>query len=290
MPSTSIRHAPFGANASFDFGPPGAPAGFSIPADVIPAQNVYVGCRSSDREPWSLLPFFPATVDGPRPLPSGRFGRFFALAGDKWMIGPLVFKLCTPLPADVTADECFVHAPVVCGYLEYDNSHSDDTAELIFGVSGNAARLSGHGLTGFQFENSHGCATAHSEEEKVVIDDQIFGANIGEATAFAFHVPPHSKRIYPLVIGFFRSGFYSTQFLRDLVSVLDYGLGAHSRYVALANAQDAEFMRSNLSFETKNEIARDVRQWLAQTRRRLDEEPIDLSQLRQFRQQLVATR
>ena len=96
MVPPATPHAPFGANASFDFGPPGAPAGFALPAGTAVGQNVFVGCRSSAREPWSLLPFFTPTADGPQPLPKGRFGRFLAWAGDKWMIGPLVFKLCTP--------------------------------------------------------------------------------------------------------------------------------------------------------------------------------------------------
>ncbi len=131
MNVTATSHAPLGAGASFDFGPPGTPAGFRLPGDIRSPHDVYIGCRAAPADAWSLLPFYTPRADVPSPLAKGRFGRFLAVAGDKWMIGPLVFKLCTPFALDRQADdEIFRYAPVVCGYLEYDNSHGEHTAEF----------------------------------------------------------------------------------------------------------------------------------------------------------------
>ncbi len=275
-------HAPLGANASFDFGPPDAPAGFALPASVARTANVYVGCRPSAAEPWSLLPFFAPVAGGPPPLPKGRFGRFFAWAGDKWMIGPLVFKLCTPFDPAATGDEAFAYAPVVCGYFEYDNTHSADAAELVFGLGGRGAKLAVAGTVGFAFRGPLGFATASSPEVSLRRDAAIFGADIGPAEALHFVVPPHARRIYPLVLGFRQAGFFYSTFFADLPSVLAYGLAHHARFLALADARDAEFMRSTLDFATKNQLAHDTRVWLAQTRRLSGAAPVDLTGLRDF--------
>lgn len=285
--SDSVRHAPFAAHASFDFGPPGAPAGFAMPASTVPAQNLFVGCRSAKSDPWSLLPFFTPFDHGPQPLPNGRFGRFLALAGDKWMIGPLVFKVCTPFSPSRDDDECFLYAPVVCGILEYDNTHSDETAEVLFGLSGEAQTLIEDNLAGFASGIAQGYATIASNEVQAQRDAGIFGVQMGAATALHFRVPPHAKRIYPLVLGFHQPEFYAARFLPDLVSILKYGLSHHARYLAMAEARDAEFLRSPLPLDQKARLARELREWLAGTRRLASEPEIDLEPMQRIHRLLT---
>ncbi|HVU24347.1 MAG TPA: glycoside hydrolase family 52 protein [Opitutus sp.] len=272
---TRTAHAPLGAHASFDFGPPGEPAGFALPADTAPAQDVFVGCRPDPGAPWSLLPFFQPVPRGPAPLPKGRFGRFLAWAGDKWMIGPLVFKLCTPFLLERDEDERFRYAPVVCGYLEYDNTHCADAAELIFGLGAAGEPVSDPALAGFQLADTHGFATAADSEVSLRGGSQVFGVELGPAAVVHFTVPPHAKRIYPLVLGFFQPGFHHTRDFAGLGAVLAHGVAAHPRYVAASDARDAAFMRSPATPDVKARVALETRAWLAATRRLAGEAEID---------------
>lgn len=280
---SATPHAPLGANASFNFGPAGAPAGFALPATAPAAQNVLVGCRPSQREPWALLPFYASPAGCPAPLPRGRYGRFLGWAGDKWMIGPLVFKLATPFSPTIDSEsEKIRHAPVVCGYLEYDNTHSADPAELVFALDGGATPLNAAGLAGFSFGSTHGFATAASGEVEQRFGSAVFDADFPGLTALHFSVPPHSKRIFPLVLGFFQSGFHYQNWFENLSAVLAHGLAEHASYLAIADARDAEFMRSALSFDAKTRVALATRAWLAQSRRRAGEPEVDLSELREL--------
>lgn len=278
-------HAPLGAAASFDFGPPGEPAGFRLASSPLSPQDVYVGCRPSAREPWSLLPFFTPRSGGPAPLPKGRFGRFIALSGDKWMIGPLVFKLCTPFETPAPSDEKLAYAPVVCGYLEYDNTHGTDTAELIFGLGSDSLDLRPAPTpgVGFILGDRFGFVTAATEEVTARRDAALFGAEVGPAAGLHFVVPPHSKRIFPLVLGFHTSGFHYGRDFNDLAAVLAYGVAEHARFIALSDARDAEFMRSTRPFDQRNQVAAAARSWLADSRRLAGEPPLDLSPLAAWR-------
>ncbi|HWA85524.1 MAG TPA: glycoside hydrolase family 52 protein [Opitutus sp.] len=288
MASSRLSHSPLGANASFDFGPPGELAGFAVPTGHPPSQDVYVGCRADPDASWNLLPCFNPSPGGPPPLPKGRYGRFLAWAGDKWMIGPLVFKLCTPFFLKPDDDDRFRYAPVVCGYLEYDNTHSPASAELVFGVSGAGEPINGPSLAGFGFAGSHGFATTASSEVSLRRDHELFGAKIGRASAFHFVVPPHSKRIHPLVFGFFQPGFHYTHHFADLDDVLAYGVSAHSRYLAASDARDAEFMRSSAAPDCKTRVATETRAWLAASRRLAGDPEVDLTPLRSLHASLTA--
>lgn len=281
--SSPTPHAPLGANVSFNFGPPGAAAGFALPSSASVAENVYVGCRHSAAEPWALLPFFASSAGGPPPLPKGRFGRFLAWAGDKWMIGPLVFKLCTPFESGAApSDETFAYAPVVCGYLEYDNTHSSEAVELVFGVGTAGSTVESTDAVGFAFNGTCGFATAPSAEVTLRRGTAVFSAEIGAASALHFAVPPHAKRIYPLVLGFYQPGFFYSTHFADLAAVLRFGLAQHARYLALADARDADFMRSTADFAAKGRIAHDTRVWLAQSRRAAETPPVDPAGLREL--------
>lgn len=279
--SASTPHAPLGANASLSLGPVGSPRGFSLSGEPAPNQDVFIGCRPTSSDSWSLLPFFAPPSGGPQPLPKGRYGRFLASAGDKWMIGPLVFKLCTPFPLSASNDEDrFWYAPVVCGILEYDNSHSAEPAELIFGFGGIATALSAEKLVGFGAGTSHGFATENSSEVQLRQNSALFGSEIGPASALHFSVPPKSRRIYPLVFAFYQPNFFYTQLYPDLSGVLNFGLANHARYLERSDALDAEFMRSELPFAEKTALSHRLREWLLTTRRARDGGPIDFEPAR----------
>ena len=282
MSIESLPHSPLGAGATFYFGPPGAPAGFSANGSPFVAQDIFVGCKHDENAAWSLLPAFAGRPGTLEPLPRGRYGRFLAWAGDKWMIGPLVFKLCTPFPLEQIDDQPFSYAPLVCGYLEYDNSHSGATAELIFGIGAHATLFGSAGVRGWQFGSSCGFATAATEEVRVIQGRDAFDLDIAPLSAFKFTVPPHTRRIFPLVLAWHANELYASRFFADVQSVLAYGLKKHERYIALSDQRDTEFMRSSVSFEEKAQLARETRTWLASTHRRVGDPEIEWSSLQQI--------
>jgi hypothetical protein len=198
------------------------------------------------------------------------------------MIGPLVFKLCTPFALEETDDQPFAYAPLVCGYLEYDNSHSGATAELIFGMGAHATPFDSMGARGWQFDSSCGFATEATNEVHVVEGRYALSLDIGPLSALKFIVPPHGKRLFPLVLAWHAYDLYARRWFPDLPSVLEYGLKNHERYIALSDQRDAEFMRSSASFDEKSRLARDTRTWLAATHRRVGDPAIDLSPLEQI--------
>jgi hypothetical protein len=275
-------HAPLGAAVTFSFGLSGRPAELAFTdTGTEEDHDLFVGCRHSPQAPWSLLPFFADAPNRPTALPKGRFGRFLGWASDKWMIGPLVFKLCTPFdPNPATTDDAFRYAPVLCGYLEYDNTHGDDSVDVIFGIGGSAAPIQSNVIVGFAFDETFGFATAPTSELDVRSGGAIFGSETGPATACVFTIPPREKRIYPLVLGFFRRDFHHALLFTDLPAVLAHGLAQHARYLAVSDARDTELMRTAQNLEARAQTAESVRAWLAQSRRRLSEPELDLSDLR----------
>jgi len=282
VPSAPLTpHAPFAAAASLDFGAPGERAVISLAGEPPAPRDFWVGCRHGPDAPWSLLPFFHAAPGGPAPLPKGRYGRFLGWAGDMWMIGPLVFKLCTPFdPRPEPDDDRLRHAPVLCGYLEYDNTHGDDPVELAFGFGGAFEPLVVDGGTAFGLDGAFGFATAVTDGVETRRDAAIFDADLGPAAALHFSVPPRAKRVHPLALGFYRTGYhYSAQFA-GLADVLAHGLANHAHPLAVAEARDAEFMRSALTLPARAEAAHAVRVWLAQTVRRAGDPEVDLGGLR----------
>lgn len=291
MSLSPLPHSPLGAGATFNFGPPGAPAGFSAPGGSFAPQDVYVGCKHDENAAWSLLPAFSNRPGKIEALPRGRYGRFLAWAGDKWMIGPLVFKLCTPfeLGVDAANEETFHYAPLVCGYLEYDNSHSSGTAELILGIGANGTLLDSTEVRGWQLNSHCGFATNVADEARVVHGRDAFNSDVGPLSGLKFAVPPHSKRIFPFVLAWYAAELYASRWFTDVRSVLAYGLENHERYVALSDQRDAEFMRSSVSLEDKAQLARETRMWLASTHRRASDPQIDLSPLQHIAAQFVAS-
>jgi hypothetical protein len=278
---SATPHAPLGAAASLDFSLPGEPAVISISGEPPQPRDFFVGCRHGPAEPWSLLPFFAAGQGKPAALPKGRYGRFLGWAGDKWMIGPLVFKLGTPFAPQPSANEArLLETPVLSGYLEYDNTHSDDAVELVLGFGGEIASLALDDGPGFALSEATGLAVARGEGLERRRGAAIFGTDSGPAEAFVVAVAPRTKRVVPFVIGFHRAGFHHATLFADLAAVLNAGLAEHAQLLAIAEARDAEFMRCALALPARAEAAHAVRAWLAQTSRRAGEPPVDLAGLR----------
>jgi hypothetical protein len=194
------------------------------------------------------------------------------------MIGPLVFKVCTPFPLDVASVAAeSAYAPVVCGYLEYDNTHSTDSAELVFGVGRFANVFTTPSSLGIEVSENVGFATLPSAEAKLVREDQLFDGTSEAATALLFSVPAHEKRIFPLVVGFYQSGYFYTESHDSLNAVLDFGLQQHATYVETSDRLDGEFMRSALGFVEKQKLTDELRAWLANSRRLLNDPPVDVA-------------
>lgn len=205
------------------------------------------------------------------------------------MIGPLVLKLCSPFEiSNAVQDERFWYAPVVCGYLEYDNSHNDETAEVVFGVSGEAPARGANSASGFDFDGTHGFATASTAEVRAARTGDVVSSDAGPVSALLFTVPAASKRIFPLVLGFFHPGFFYTELFSGLRDVLDFGLLNHAQYLACADALDAEFMRSQAPFDQKTSGAHALRSWLATSRRLAGQPALDVDPLRALWRSLVA--
>lgn len=294
MDSFHTQHAPFGAFASFTLGLVGGQGGFGHALAGPAKQNVYVGVRQAPTLPWRMLPFFTP----PRSLAADylataqdtaatrasdfeilhppKYGRSLGWASDRWLIGPLVFKLCTPfekVPDPATMDRATARlhlAPVVCGFLEYDNTHSDEPVELLFGLGapdGPWRPLEGDGVAarGFAFGRTFAYATAPSPEVtarqafspfRTEYRDETGGHRLGNESALLFTVPAKQKRTYPLVFAFFNEGkittglsceYLYTRHFADLEDALAHGFAHHAHYVELANRRDAELFASKLS-------------------------------------------
>ena len=273
-------HAPFAAGADFAFGP-GAAAEIKNGATSAPF-DFWVGCRHAPDTPWSLLPFYRAEAGRPEPLMKGRYGRFLGWSGDKWMIGPLVFKLCTPFDpaASATDDERFLHAPVLCGYLEYDNTHSDDAVELVLGLGGDFRPLDAGGSLGFAHASGFAIATPAVDSARLHRDLSVIGASAESAGLIHFAVAPRTKEVRPLVVAFHHAAFHYATLFPSLAESVRYGLAGHARYLAISEARDAEFMRSPLLLAARATAANEIRQWLASTERKVGEPPVDLAPMR----------
>lgn len=300
--SYHTQHAPLGAFASFTIGLVDSPGGFGQSLRGPARQNVYAGYRVGTGR-WNLLPFFkptashvsaytgeagaaaaPAHAPGaPEELHSLRpqdYTRRLSWASDTWQADCFHFGLRSPFSQIreastlSPADARFHFAPVVCGFLEYDNSNGAEVVELLFGLSEPDGQL--HpldepppGLTGFAGGTSFGFATSPSPLVALRQSFSLFAPNpqdhrglhlLGTEAALVFTVPPGEKRIFPLVLGFYQPGVVTTglttsyaysQWFDSLEAVLRHGLDQHARYTELARVRDAELAASRLNEDQK---------------------------------------
>jgi hypothetical protein len=155
--SYHTQHAPFGAFASFTVGLVDAPGGFGQSLGGPAKQNVYVGFRGASHAQWQFLPFLtpprskaadytgevvahtPTDYHALRPAD---YERTLGWASDTWRADNARFGFSLLSPFDTVPDPVklrpaaarFHLAPLVCGWIEYDNRAGTAPVELMFGI------------------------------------------------------------------------------------------------------------------------------------------------------------
>jgi xylan 1,4-beta-xylosidase len=315
QPSFHTQHAPFGAFASFSIGLVGSPGGFGQSLRGAGHQNVYVGYRTGDAPDalWQMLPFFrpPQSNEGAftgadpgnSVAPTGftmlepsAYERTLGWASDTWRAGSgrFGFSLLSPFapiadPARMSrAAARFALAPVVTGWIEFDNRTGKTPVELMFGI-GELDRLqrpvadAGLDLPGFAVGPDFGYATARSAAVGQRLGFDVFAPKfrdyrglhvIGGESALTFKVPAGLKKRFPLVLAFFQgaavttgisAGYAYAQFFENLEDVLEHGLANRARYESIAARRDRELASSGLDADQQFLLAQAAHSYLGST-------------------------
>jgi hypothetical protein len=314
VPSESYhtQHSPFGAFASFTLGLVDSPGGFGHALRGPARQNLYIGFRASTKTDWNLLPYFtppksnetafigeaavPQAPKNYRSLRPGDYDRHLGWASDTWRAGDdrFTFSLLTPFsripdPAKLRGEEArFFLAPLVCGFIEYDNRQGKTPAELIFGVGEPDLGLhplsdDASPLAGFSCGTDFGYATKPGKNVELRQGFDVFTPKfrdyrgllvIGGETALVFTVPAGQKKRFPLALGFYNAGtittglassYAYTNHFADLRDALAHGLQHHARYTRLARDRDAELDRSRLDADQRFLLAQSTHSYLGNT-------------------------
>lgn len=315
MPSPSapesyhVQHSPFGAFASFTIGLVDSPGGFGQSLRGPAKQNIYIGYRTPARAEWQLLPFLtpPQSQEGaftgdttvvqpPRGFHALRpadYARTLGWASDTWRADEarFGFSLLSPFgevpdPAKLKRAGARFHlAPVITGWIEYDNRTGTAPVELIFGVGNGDDTLRPLGdtapaLVGFAGGGRFGYATKPGRDIELrqgfdILAPKFFDYRrlhvIAGETALVFTVPAGRRKRFPLVLGFYAAGpittgltagYAYTRVFRDLEDVLGHGVAEYRRYEKLAAQRDRELARSKLDADQKFLIAQATHSYL----------------------------
>jgi hypothetical protein len=300
--SFHTQHSPFGAFASFTVGLVDAPGGFGHALRGPACQNIYVGYRTAARSEWQLLPFLcpPQSQEGaftgditvvqpPRGFQSIRpseYERTLGWASDTWRADQQRFGFSlqsafgeVPEPNRLTKTTGRFHlAPLIIGWIEYDNRKGRSPVDLIFGV-GNAEDTlrpltdTDPNLLGFAGGTAFGYATTPARGVAMrqgfdVLEPKFADYRgllvIAGETALTFTIPAGRKKRFPLVLGFYNGGpittgltahYAYTRYFRDLEDVLSHGLEHYARYARLADTRDRELAASRLDADQQFLIA-----------------------------------
>ncbi|MFZ5495646.1 MAG: glycoside hydrolase family 52 protein [Verrucomicrobiota bacterium] len=310
--SYHTQHSPFGAFASFTAGLVDAPGGFGQSLRGPARQNLYIGYRTVTANRWRLLPFLTppksqegaftgdATVVQPPhgfdALRPADYRRTLGWASDTWRAdaGRFGFSLLSPFgkvpdPAKMARSAARFHlAPLVTGWIEYDNRAGAAPVELIFGVGNCEDTLRPLGdtcaeLAGFADGGRFGYATKPGKGVALkqgfdILNPKFFDYRglhvIAGETALVFTVPAGRRKRFPLVLGFYAAGpvttgitagYAYTRVFADLEDVLVHGLQEYQRYAQLAARRDRELARSRLSADQKFLIAQATHSYLGST-------------------------
>lgn len=309
--SYHTQHAPFGAFASFTVGLVDAPGGFGQSLGGPAKQNVYVGFRGASHAQWQFLPFLtpprskaadytgevvahtPTDYHALRPAD---YERTLGWASDTWRADNARFGFSLLSPFDTVPDPVklrpaaarFHLAPLVCGWIEYDNRAGTAPVELMFGIGDSTRPLrplsdTTAALAGFAGGTEFGYATQPARGIELrqgfsVLDPEFRDYRglhvIGGETALVFTVPPRRRKRFPLVLGFYAAGtittglsasFAYTRVFRDLEHVLAHGIAEHARYARLAAQRDRELARSRLDADQRFLLAQATHSYLGNT-------------------------
>jgi hypothetical protein len=307
--SYHTQHSPFGAFASFTVGLVDSPGGFGQSLRGPAKQNVYVGFRGPAHQEWQLLPFLtpPKSQEGaftgdttvvqpPRgfnALHPADYERTLGWASDTWRADAsrFGFSLLSPFdkvpdPAKMSKSTARFHlAPVVTGWIEYDNRAGKAPVELIFGIGNGDDTLrpltdTSKSLLGFAGGTAFGYATSPARGIAMRQGFDVLAPKfkdyrgllvIAGETALVFTVPAGQRKRFPLALGFYAAGtittglsstFAYTRVFRDLEDVLTHGLTEHARYTKLAAQRDRELAKSRLDADQKFLIAQATHSYL----------------------------
>ncbi len=308
--SYHTQHSPFGAFASFSIGLVDSPGGFGQSLPRPSRQNVYVGFRAAGAGEWQLLPFLtpPKSAEGNftgeinaantthqfRSIRPADYQRTLGWASDTWRADAARFGFAllspfgeVPDPARMKRPEARFHlAPVIAGWIEYDNRAGAAPVELIFGVGSSGEETfrplddADAGLAGFASGTRFGYTTKPGRDVSLrqgfsVLDPKHRDWRgllvIAGETALVFTVPAGTRKRFPLVLGFYAGGpattgltatYAYTRVFRDLEDVLRHGLATFARYERLAAARDRELARSRLSADQRFLVAQATHSYL----------------------------
>jgi hypothetical protein len=310
--SYHVQHSPFGAFASFTLGLVDSPGGFGQSLRGPARQNLYIGYRTAAASEWQLLPFLTppksqeaaftgdATVVQPprgfRSLRPANYQRTLARASDTWRADGSRFGFSllspfgpTPDPAKMKRAAARFHlAPVIMGWIEYDNRAGTAPVELIFGVGNGDDTLRPLGdtspkLAGFANAGRFGYATKAGRGVTLkqgfdILNPKFFDYRglhvIAGETALFFTVPAGQRKRFPLVLGFYAAGpvttgirttYAYTRVFRDLEDALLHGLAEYRRYEKLAAQRDRELSRSRLDADQQFLLAQATHSYLGST-------------------------
>lgn len=307
--SYHTQHAPFGAFASFTVGLVDAPGGFGQSLRGPASQNVYVGFRAGSNDQWHLLPFFKpphsdesaytgeaATAQGPNgyvALRPADYERTLGWASDTWRADGqrFGFSLLSPFtqvpdPARLKKADARLHlAPLVCGWIEYDNRQNGTAAELIFGLGEPSRPLrpladTHADLVGFGVGTEYGLITGAKRGVELRQGFDVFAPKfrdyrglhvIGGEAALVFTVPARQRKRFPLVLGFYaggavtsgiRASYAYSRVFADLEDVLAHGLEHFAYYEKLAAKRDHELAATKLNADQQYLVAQSTHSYL----------------------------
>lgn len=308
-PSYHTQHSPFGAFASFTIGLVDSPGGFGHALRAPAKQNVYVGFRRPDQEQWQLLPFLTppqsqeaaftgdaTVVQPPRGFDALRpsdYVRTLGWASDTWRADESRFGFSLLSPFDKLPDPRklakaaarFHLAPLVTGWIEYDNRAGKAPVELVFGIGNGDDTLrpltdSSDRLLGFAGGTAYGYATPPARDVAMRQGFDILAPKfhdyrglhvIAGESALVFTIPAGRRKRFPLVLGFYTEGtvttglqtsYAYTRVFRGLEDVLVHGLATYDRYAKLAALRDRELAKSNLDDDQRFLLAQATHSYL----------------------------
>lgn len=312
MPHESFhsQHSPFGAFASFTLGLLDSPGGFGQSLSGPAAQNLYIGYRTQDAStPWRLLPYYKRTPSqegnfqeikeefaagpGVEALPTDGFERTLSWCSDTWradgnrfgfgLLSPIT-EVPEPEKMSRRAARKFL-APVICGWIEYDNRAGNRPVELMFGLGEptQPLRTVDGDVTGFARGTLYGFATKPGRDVSLRQGFDLFPSKfhdyrglhaIAAEAALVFTVPAKKRKRFPIALGFYQPGqittgieadFYYTELFKNLEDVLAHGLAEFDWYQRLATARDRELAGSGLDADQQFLIAQATHSYLGST-------------------------
>ena len=184
-----------------------------------------------------------------------------------------------------TEQSRFHFAPLVCGFVEFDNSAGKSDVELVFGVSEPDLQMrplqdTQGDLAGFAGGNAFAFATPKSADVSFRQSFGIFDKNpadfrglhvLGSEAGLIFRVPAGARRRFPLVLAFYNAGIITTgveatyaytAWFSSVEDVVRFGLANYDRYIQVAEERDRELAASKLSNDQKFLVAQATHSYL----------------------------